>query len=281
MKYLSGFGSHHETEAVAGALPVGRNSPQKVPFGLYAEQLSGIVLHRAARAEPALVALSPAALGDAPAVPAASTTALVRTAPCREAECPPNRLRWAPLPMPGAADRLPRRASRRSPPAATRARSTAAACTCMRATARWQERASSTTPTASCCIVPQEGALDARHRVRACSRWRPARSRSIPRGVQVPRRASTAPGARLRVRELRRAAAPARAGAHRLQRPRQSARFPRARRGVRGPRRAHGGRREVRRPPVGARSRRIRRSTSSRGTATTTRTSTTSRASTR
>jgi len=41
MKYLSGFGNEHETEAVAGALPVGRNSPQKVPFGLYAEQLSG------------------------------------------------------------------------------------------------------------------------------------------------------------------------------------------------------------------------------------------------
>src|SRR5277367_1017212 len=36
-----GFGSYFETEAVPGALPVGRNSPQKVPYGLYAEQLSG------------------------------------------------------------------------------------------------------------------------------------------------------------------------------------------------------------------------------------------------
>ena len=41
LKYLSGFGSHHESEARPGALPVGRNSPQKVSFGLYAEQLSG------------------------------------------------------------------------------------------------------------------------------------------------------------------------------------------------------------------------------------------------
>ncbi|HEX4780686.1 MAG TPA: homogentisate 1,2-dioxygenase, partial [Usitatibacter sp.] len=41
LKYLSGFGSHHESEALEGALPVGQNSPQKVPFGLYAEQLSG------------------------------------------------------------------------------------------------------------------------------------------------------------------------------------------------------------------------------------------------
>src|SRR6516225_9248847 len=39
--YMSGFGNSFETEALAGALPVGRNSPQKVKFGLYAEQLSG------------------------------------------------------------------------------------------------------------------------------------------------------------------------------------------------------------------------------------------------
>ncbi|MBP2151039.1 homogentisate 1,2-dioxygenase [Xanthobacter autotrophicus DSM 597] len=39
--YMSGFGNAFETEAIEGALPVGRNSPQKVNFGLYAEQLSG------------------------------------------------------------------------------------------------------------------------------------------------------------------------------------------------------------------------------------------------
>ena len=39
--YMSGFGNGFETEALAGALPVGRNSPQKCPYGLYAEQLSG------------------------------------------------------------------------------------------------------------------------------------------------------------------------------------------------------------------------------------------------
>ena len=41
LKYLSGFGSHIETEALEGALPEGQNSPQKVKYGLYAEQLSG------------------------------------------------------------------------------------------------------------------------------------------------------------------------------------------------------------------------------------------------
>ncbi len=39
--YLSGFGSHFETESLPGALPKGQNSPQRAPYGLYAEQLSG------------------------------------------------------------------------------------------------------------------------------------------------------------------------------------------------------------------------------------------------
>jgi homogentisate 1,2-dioxygenase len=41
LDYLTGFGGHFESEAIAGALPKGRNSPQRPAFGLYAEQLSG------------------------------------------------------------------------------------------------------------------------------------------------------------------------------------------------------------------------------------------------
>jgi homogentisate 1,2-dioxygenase len=41
LNYLSGFGNEHASEARPGALPVGRNSPQQVAFGLYAELLSG------------------------------------------------------------------------------------------------------------------------------------------------------------------------------------------------------------------------------------------------
>ena len=37
LQYISGFGSHVETEALKGALPVGQNSPQKVNYGLYAK----------------------------------------------------------------------------------------------------------------------------------------------------------------------------------------------------------------------------------------------------
>lgn len=41
IEYQKGFGGHLESEAVKGALPIGQNSPQECPLGLYAEQLSG------------------------------------------------------------------------------------------------------------------------------------------------------------------------------------------------------------------------------------------------
>ena len=40
-RYQSGFGNFFESEALEGSLPKGKNSPQRVNFGLYAEQLSG------------------------------------------------------------------------------------------------------------------------------------------------------------------------------------------------------------------------------------------------
>ncbi|MBU2407725.1 MAG: homogentisate 1,2-dioxygenase [Gammaproteobacteria bacterium] len=39
--YLTGFGNEHATEAVPGALPQGRNSPQRAPLDLYPELISG------------------------------------------------------------------------------------------------------------------------------------------------------------------------------------------------------------------------------------------------
>ena len=41
LEYLAGFGNHFESEAIKDALPKGCNNPQKCPFGLYAEQISG------------------------------------------------------------------------------------------------------------------------------------------------------------------------------------------------------------------------------------------------
>ena len=41
LEYQTGFGNEFATEVLEGALPKGQNTPQKVPYGLYAEQLSG------------------------------------------------------------------------------------------------------------------------------------------------------------------------------------------------------------------------------------------------
>ncbi|HET9652597.1 MAG TPA: homogentisate 1,2-dioxygenase [Usitatibacter sp.] len=99
LKYLTGFGSHHESEAVPGALPVGRNSPQKVPFGLYAEQLSGssFTMPRAQNLRSWLYRLRPSAMQ--PAFERIDDGGW-RTAPCAQAEATPNRLRWMPRPVP-------------------------------------------------------------------------------------------------------------------------------------------------------------------------------------
>jgi homogentisate 1,2-dioxygenase len=101
LQYLSGFGSHHESEAVPGALPQGQNSPQKVPFGLYAEQLSGsaFTAPRSANLRSWLYRLRPSAMhGPYEQM----DDGLVRTATCREVEVSPNRLRWKPLAMSAA-----------------------------------------------------------------------------------------------------------------------------------------------------------------------------------
>ncbi len=43
--YQVGFGNEFETEAVAGALPKGQNSPQRVPLGLYSELVTGAAFY--------------------------------------------------------------------------------------------------------------------------------------------------------------------------------------------------------------------------------------------
>lgn len=101
--YLTGFGNHFASEAVAGALPVGRNSPQRVPFGLYAEQLSGTAFTapRAENRRSWLYRLRPTA-SHSPYEPYPGGP-LLRSAPFDELPPTPNRLRWDPLPLPDVA----------------------------------------------------------------------------------------------------------------------------------------------------------------------------------
>ena len=98
--YLTGFGNHFGTEAVAGALPVGQNSPQKVPFGLYAEQLSGTAFTapRSENRRSWLYRLRPTA-SHRPFEPYQGAP-LLRSGPFDELPPTPNRLRWDPLRIP-------------------------------------------------------------------------------------------------------------------------------------------------------------------------------------
>ena len=99
--YMPGFGNHFSTEAVPGALPVGQNSPQKTPLGLYAEQLSGTAFTapRTENRRSWLYRLRPSA--QHPAYQPMDR-GLVRSGPFDEVPPNPNRMRWNPLPVPGA-----------------------------------------------------------------------------------------------------------------------------------------------------------------------------------
>jgi homogentisate 1,2-dioxygenase len=101
--YSSGFGNEFVTEAVDGALPAGRNSPQQAPLGLYAEQLSGTAFTqpRGANRRTWVYRILPSAkhppfrrIGNGN----------LRGTPFDELEPDPNRLRWDPLPLPAAGE---------------------------------------------------------------------------------------------------------------------------------------------------------------------------------
>jgi homogentisate 1,2-dioxygenase len=98
LSYQSGFGNEFATEALPGALPVGRNSPQRCPYGLYAEQLSGTAFtaRRGDNRRSWLYRIRPAAMHR----PFERIAAGRLTSDFGELAAPPNQLRWNPLPLP-------------------------------------------------------------------------------------------------------------------------------------------------------------------------------------
>lgn len=98
--YMSGFGNGFETEALAGVLPIGRNSPQKCAYGLYAEQISGspFTAPRTTNERSWLYRIQPTVVhwGDFEQV----DSGFWRTAPAHEADLPIAPLRWDPMPIP-------------------------------------------------------------------------------------------------------------------------------------------------------------------------------------
>ena len=99
LEYQSGFGNEFATEALTGALPVGRNSPQRAPLGLYAEGISGtpFTAPRAHNRRTWTYRIRPSAMQ---AAMRRIDNRRLRAAPFNEAEPSPNRLRWDPLPFP-------------------------------------------------------------------------------------------------------------------------------------------------------------------------------------
>jgi homogentisate 1,2-dioxygenase len=96
--YMSGFANEWATEALPGALPVGRNSPQRVAYGLYAEQLSGsaFTAPRHANRRSWLYRIRPSAMHQ----PFERIDHGLLRSRFDELPPTPNQLRWNPLPMP-------------------------------------------------------------------------------------------------------------------------------------------------------------------------------------
>ena len=102
--YQSGFGNEFATEVVAGTLPVGRNSPQRVAHGLYAEQLSGTAFTapRSHNRRSWLYRMRPAAV-HGPFQPF-SQPRLHNDFDAGPVN--PDQMRWDPLPMPAEGARV-------------------------------------------------------------------------------------------------------------------------------------------------------------------------------
>ncbi|HET9235871.1 MAG TPA: homogentisate 1,2-dioxygenase [Oligoflexus sp.] len=98
-KYQSGFGNHFATEALPGALPEGQNSPQRPPYGLIAELVSGtaFTVKRSENLRSWVYRIRPSVLhGEFRLLDKRS---IVTGAP-RDIITPAAQLRWNPLPIP-------------------------------------------------------------------------------------------------------------------------------------------------------------------------------------
>ena len=99
-RYMSGFANEFATEALPGALPAHRNSPQRVAYGLYAEQLSGTAFTapRSHNRRSWLYRIRPAAMHG----PFEAMGNGRIAAGFDGVAASPNQMRWSPLPMPDA-----------------------------------------------------------------------------------------------------------------------------------------------------------------------------------
>lgn len=99
LSYHSGFRNHIASEALPGALPAAQNSPQRCPYGLYAEQFSGsaFTAPRSHNLRSWLYRIRPSVVQSS--YRELSANQLI-TSPASEAIADPNPMRWDPLPLP-------------------------------------------------------------------------------------------------------------------------------------------------------------------------------------
>lgn len=98
-RYMTGFGNEQATEALVGALPEGQNSPQRAPYGLYAEKFSATAFTapRADNFRSWFYRIRPSVVhGDFRQLDAGR----IRTAPSHEMDTPPTQFRWDPFALP-------------------------------------------------------------------------------------------------------------------------------------------------------------------------------------
>lgn len=100
-EYMSGFGNEFASEALDGALPVGQNSPQKAPYGLYPEQLTGapFTAPRSLNKRSWLYKIRPSVVQ--PPFKQIPIKSDLRSSPFDEEQATPNQLRWDPVEIPG------------------------------------------------------------------------------------------------------------------------------------------------------------------------------------
>lgn len=102
-QYLSGFGNYFSSEALPGSLPAGQNNPQKAPYGLFAELLSGsaFTMPRHENLRSWFYRIRPSVVcGELKAIHQKSWL----SAPQHEPKVPPVQLRWNPLLYPKSAE---------------------------------------------------------------------------------------------------------------------------------------------------------------------------------
>ena len=181
LEYQSGFGNEFATEAMPGALPVGRNAPQKNALGLYTEQVSGsaFTAPRGQNRRTWMYRIRPSVVHEPYQAFAMET--LLRSGPFDEVPTPPNQMRWNPPGFPEAGADFVEGLLTLGAMGIRRCRM-AWACISTRRRGRWSGRFFYNAD-GEMLILPQEGGLRLRTECGVIE-VRAGRARVVPRGIK-------------------------------------------------------------------------------------------------